>query len=123
MKIKVYELLAAYEEFSAILNEQEEKKFLSTRASTYVRRAFMRLTGEYETFHKTQMECVREFGTINEDKSWKVEGEQLAAYVEKWGPIAKEEIDVDAFTLDLSLFDGTNFGDKRIQAILPFIKE
>jgi len=128
MKIKVYELLAAYPEFVAILNESipqaNSAELLTTRAVVYTRRLVRRLAADFEEYSKARNDVAKDCGAEpDETGAWSLTGEPLKAFMEKWSPMAEEEIEVDAFLLELGLFEGTHFSDRRIAAIEPFIKE
>lgn len=116
MKLKVSQLLAAHEAFGRLAKEK-----LPPKGGYWVARMLTKLGPEVTVAEQRRVALIQEVGVSDGSNGWKVPEEKVAEFIEKWGPILQEEIDVDTPTVKLE-----HFGDRELPvvdliAVEPFI--
>lgn len=117
MKLKVGQVLAAYEAFGRVGQTK-----LPAKGAYWVARLAKKLESEYATAEGRRVELVKELGQ-EKDGGIIVPSEKMPEFLEKWRPVLEEDIEVDVPKLRLEhLGDALLLGSDML-ALEPFVEE
>lgn len=117
MKLKVGQVLAAFEAFGRVAGEK-----LPPKGAYWVARVIKRLEPEYAAAEGRRVALVKELGQ-EKDGSLSVPPERMKDFLDRWGPVLSEEIEVDAPRLKLEHLGEVPLLGSDMLAIEPFIEE
>lgn len=118
MKLKVGQLLAAYEAFGRLSKEK-----LPPKGGYWVARMVKKLEPEAAAAEERRVALIKEVGVADEKGGVSVPQEKLQEFVEKWSPILKEEIDLELPRVKLEHFGEKELAVADLIAVEPFIED
>ncbi len=102
MKVKVHEMMAAYEALVRL-----SKKQLPARAAYWIVRLIAKMRSEYEAANGRRNDLIQKHGKHSPDAggTYRVqEGESMAAFIADFEPIIQEEIELDCPQIKIEVF-------------------